>query len=337
MNRRIPNRSAVILATLLLGAVLNACGGGGGGDTASDAPTVLPSSFIYQIRPLAGGPLTAAAGTETLQFTGLNMNGTYDRTTEEVTLINGGNPGPLVTLVSSGLGTLPLGVIEELRWVGGQDPTRGVYTVVSSATNYIRVAVDNTVPGVKVDQMVDGLSTGSGTFPWLEFENLYGTAAPAYQQTACYTYGARGLIFEQAGHMIDAIELITSREGELAAGPVTVLCDPYPPPAGARGTIRYEWIDASGDGTVGSNDTFAITFDQCWVDDPADDIDKILNGSAMLSQFADSAEAPVVVGGDMSFSNFVITETEEVAPGVFTTLTDTFTINGGFELYFFGQ
>jgi hypothetical protein len=45
----------------------------------------------------------------------------------------------------------------------------------------------------------------------------------------------------------------------------------------------------------------------------------------------------VVVGGDMSFSNFVITETEEVAPGVFTTLTDTFTINGGFELYFFGQ
>lgn len=337
MKTRIPNRSAVILATLLLGAVLNACGGGGGGDTASDAPTILPSSFIYQVRPLAAGPLTATSGTETLQFTGFNMNGTYDRTTEEVTLVNGGNPGPLVTLVSSGLGTLPLGVTQELRWVGGQDPTRGEYVVVASATEYIRVTVDNIVPGVKVDNMINGLAVGSGTFNWLEFENLYGSAAPAYQQTACLAYSARGLVFEQAGHMIDAIELITSREAELAAGPVTVFCDSYPPPAGARGTIRYEWIDASGDGTVGSNDTFAITFTQCWVNDPADDIDKIINGSATLSQFADSAAAPVVVGGDMSFSNFVITETEEVTPGVFTTLTDTVTINGGFEIYFFGQ
>jgi hypothetical protein len=336
MKRHIPDRSAVILAVLLLGAVLNACGGGGG-DTASDAPTVLPSSFIYQIRPLAAGPMTAAAGSETLQFTGFNMNGTYDRITEEVTLVNGGNPVPLVTLVSAGLGTLPLDVFQELRWVGGQDPTRGEYIVRTSVTEIIRVAVDNTLPGVIISQVINGQTTGSASFTWLQFEDLYGSAAPAYQQTACYTYGARGLVFEQAGLMVNAIELVTSREAELAAGPVTVLCDPYPPPAGARGTIRYEWIDASGDGTVGSNDTFAITFDQCWVDDPADDIDKILNGSAMLSQFADSAEAPVVVGGDMSFSNFVITETAEAAPGVYTTLPDPTTINGGFEIYFFGQ
>jgi len=336
MMGHIFKRSAVMLSILLLGAILNACGGGGGGDTASDAPTVLPSTFIYQIRPLAGSTFTATGGTETVQFTGLNMNGTYDRNTEEVTLVNGGNPGPLVTLVSSGLGTLPLGVIEELRWVGGQDPTRGAYEVRASATEIIRVTVDNTLPGVRINQTINGQATGSASFTWLQFEDLYGTAAPAYQQTACFSYGARWLVFEQAGHMVDAIELITSREAELAAGPVTVLCDPYPPPAGARGTIRYEWIDVSGDGTVGSNDTFSITFDQCWVNDPADDIDKIINGSATLSQFADSAATPVVVGGDMSFSNFVITETEEVTPGVFTTLTDTVTINGGFELYFFG-
>lgn len=336
MRRQIPGRSAVILATLFLGAILNACGGGGG-DTAADSPPVLPASFTYQIRPLAAGPLAASNGLETLQVTDLNMNGTFNRATGELTLINGGNPGPLTTLVTGGLGTLPLEVTQELRWVGDQDPTRGEYIVRPSETEIIRVTVDNTLPGVTVELATNGQPTGSGTFTWLEFEDLYGSAAPAYQQIACFAYGARGLVFEQAGHVVEALDIITSREAELAAGPVTVNCDPYPPAGGVPGTIRYAWIDSSGNGSVGPGDSFTITFSQCWVNDATDNLDDLLDGTATLSNYTELDGPPLMIGGDMSFTDFVITETEEVSPGVFTTDPNPMTINGGFQIYFFGQ
>jgi hypothetical protein len=320
----------------MLGAFLNACGGGGE-EAASSPPVTQPSSYQYQIRSLPAGPMIAANALETLQVTGLNMDGTFNRETDEVTLVNGGNPGPLATLESTSFGTLPLDVTQEMRWVGGMHPTRGEYVVRISATEIVRVTVDNVLQGVHVDQIINGQNTGSGSFNWIDFESLLGSQAPAYQQIAHYAYGARGLVLEQAGRVIDALDIITSREAELAVGPVTVDCDPYPPAGGARGSIRYAWIDTNASGSLGPGDAFTITFDQCWENDPSDDIDNLLSGAATLSGYTEASGPPLLIGGDMTFSNFVMTETEEGPPGVFTILPDPVTINGGFRILFVGQ
>ena len=175
--------------------------------------------------------------------------------------------------------------------------------------------------------------SGPDTFTWAEFESLVGSAAPEYQQVAAYAYAARGFVFEQAALEIDALEIITSRDAELAQAPVVLSCDRFPPASGTAGTITYTWIDASGDGDLNPGDSFAIAFNQCWVNDPGDDIDKLLNGAATLSGYTESIEPSLWIGGDMTFSNLVVTETEETSPGTFTTL-DSVTVNGGFQVFF---
>ncbi len=262
------------------------------------------------------------------------MNGTYDRATEAVTLTPGS--GPLAATLQGGpFGTLPVYLSQQQwAWVGSALPTRGELYVQRSDTDTILVTVDNTLPGVSVTWHDNTETFGPDSFTWAQFEDLVGSGAPEYQQIASFAYSMRGFVFEQAARMIDALEIITSRDAELAAGPVVVSCDPYPPGSATAGTVTYTWNDDTGNGDLGPGDSFTIAYDQCWVNDPADDIDELVNGTASLSGYTEVTDPSLWIGGDMTFSNLVVTETQETSPGVFETLPDPVTVGGGLQIFF---
>ncbi len=326
---------ALLVSVVLFGMLLVGCGGGGGDSGASPPPPIVPTQFSYQIRALASGPLTVTMGEVSAEIADLNMDGTYDRSSEAATMTRGSSP-LAVTLQGPPFGTLPVSIMEDWAWVGNGSPTAGELIVQRSVSDTIWLTVDNTVPGVQVSWDNGGVVSGPDAFTWAEFEAIPGSAAPEYQQIAAYAYEARGFVFEQAGLAVDTLEVVTSMEDNLVRGPVVLGCDRYPPGTGTAGTITYTWVDVSGNGEPGPGDTFAVSYDQCWVDDPDDDIDTILSGSATLSGYTEVAGPPLLLGGDMTFSDLVVTETQEVSPGTYVT-QDAVTINGGFSVLFVEQ
>jgi hypothetical protein len=118
-------------------------------------------------------------------------------------------------------------------------------------------------------------------------------------------------------------------------------------PAGVlqEGYNDFTWNDVTGDVEVGPGDSFVWYFDDCWDDDPDDDIDDLYNGTINLMNYVDNEEdgvtirigyePPVEGPGGVYFENFEISEIEEDG-GIYShDSASAVTLNGGYIIVFY--
>ncbi|MEJ2452495.1 MAG: hypothetical protein P8047_17875 [Gammaproteobacteria bacterium] len=98
----------------------------------------------------------------------------------------------------------------------------------------------------------------------------------------------------------------------------------------STGTFYLTWLDGPGDiaGAMGSGDDFKIDVNNCWVDDPGNNIDLLYDSGQMQFKIYGESTTPFTLGFDqVLFNNLQITETgpgvDQLQPST-TTLYNTY-------------
>jgi len=273
-------------------------GGGGGGDEEPPPTTVLNYILSGPRAPVAalsvsGLTPNGAAGVSfpsDATSQGLPwLGGTYDSTTDDYTLASSASPIAWIDTSGAGapFGQLEVKVTQTFTWNDGNDPTAGALTVTSRDGTFagtIALAVTSSPsPGVNIS--LDG---GSAVFyPWSTFDDLWtNEAAALWQRVASFTYSMRGFLYDQANLAIEGFtiieDLFSAFEAGGAGSTIVASCSSGPPvPSGQTwaNEVRVTWFDIDVSGTITNDDTFRFVFDNCWIDDPTDNIDQLVNGT----------------------------------------------------------
>ncbi|MEW6721501.1 MAG: hypothetical protein AB1346_13725 [Thermodesulfobacteriota bacterium] len=335
-------------------ACLFCCGGGGGGVDVTPPTTNLD----FVLGPTRGPtpPLTVTSGGSSFTLASNPpvqemplIRGTWDTETLNATVT--GDPDNVIlwadTTGPAGqplFGSLSVVASRTVRWNGGDDPTAGEYTVTSRDAAFpgrvrARVSLQGATAGVtaEYDAGGDGIYEESAFTPWAGFGDLWADgAAPLYQRVSSYVFFTRDVLFSAMDFSIQATLFVEDLRGALlAAGSdnavaVSGVCAPLSGVAGQPGTFTLAWTDVNGNGQIdydlsgaGLWDTFTFTISQCWIDDPADPEDFLLDGALRFAYYERNLQwSPV-------FDNLVVTRTLNgaVVPDA------TATYNGGFSVF----
>lgn len=317
---------------------LAGCGGGGGGgdeggnggEPAPTVPEVLNYSVAQQWFSAKDLLRLSFEGTE-FELITVGLQGTYNRTTQAATL--SANTGMSFRVSPYGeIDPLDVSLLipdgYPVQWVGEKDPTAGAFQVniPQGLFDFDRIFVEvNNLPGVTITAFAGPDAVAGTSLTWQQFDDVEDDdAAPPYQKIARLAYSAWQVVFEQVHIAYTSLSLTVANDAALEANKSYVATGEVFPGTGVAGTLKIDWIDASGNGELGPGDTFNTTFTDWWVNDPDDNIDDLYNGLLILTGYT---ENPNSVGGDFSFSDFRKQETEnnEVDPGAVT-------VNGGFNL-----
>jgi hypothetical protein len=88
-------------------------------------------------------------------------------------------------------------------------------------------------------------------------------------------------------------------------------------------TAQVTWNDNGGSLAISLEDSFVFTFNNCWVDDPTNDIDAVLNGQMAFLHYSPHVQA------NPTYTNLRFDETN--AGGVIAD--SDITLNGGLALF----
>jgi hypothetical protein len=348
-------------------------GGGGGGD--GDTGSELLATYDISIERGVDGSGTATDGI-TVTFDGgaasvrVDPNpllGQYmcDQTTEicELSRIN---PGTFLYVYDEStpqiVGDLVIQITAQviIGDSGGMSgiPIIGTIQVQSVAApagldaGFIDVEMA-TCPGGPGVNIYDN-TTLLGCYTWDTFEDLFDTSAVPAEQLASFGFQAISFLFEQVDNVTEVLHLIDQYEDDLEGGvAITEMCDAFSnaglaAPVGTpdQGMRVLSWIDDNPDGQLGPGDDFEGTITECWVNDPSDDIDEILDGTGNFYNYVENVDqfrevitaigftavAPPNPGG-VTYSGFTISETEETSPGT-AEITNVIGLTGGVSVLF---
>jgi hypothetical protein len=370
-NWNVFTRFAVLVAIFAAGIVtIVGSNGGGGGD--GDAGAELLGVYDISIDRGVDGSgdqtdgitVTFDGGTASVRVDPNPVLGQYmcDQTTEICELsrigLDGANTFLYVFDGSSPqiVGDLVIQIPEQVIISTIGQPIIGRVQIQSVAApagldeGFIDVDLD-TCPDVEI---VDN-SASLGCYTWDEFEALFDDpTASQVEKLASFGFQALGFLFEQVDLVTEVLGLIDEYETDLKqAGTITEMCDAFADAglAAPTGTVNQgmrtlSWIDTNSDGQVGPGDDFVGMLDECWVNDPTDDIDEILDGTGnfydyvlnedpdreVITAIGFTAIAPPNPGGVM-YSGFTVSETEETSPGT-AEITNVIGLTGGVSVLF---
>jgi hypothetical protein len=343
-TRRTIAKSALLALTVVAGvaAIIGSGGGGGGGDETTSSSTTLNYTLSGPRAPVPALSASAQGGTLSVSFPSNSpvqdlpwMTGTYDTTTLDVVLNSSADPVAWADMTGVPFGNVEIKVTQTFRWNNSNEPTVGEMTVTSRDGTFpgtIKIAVTSSpAPGVNISWDSDNngtFETGPVFHTWDNFDVLWENAGTdLWQRVASATYSMRAILYENAHLAIETFATIEDIFDQLQSyGPGATLigtCSPNPPVGAWTNQIQVRWNDLDGSGTISLNDSFTFTFDNCWVDDPGNDIDQVLNGEMDFLNYDRHVQACP------AFVNLVANETN--ASGVIAGSDITF--NGGLCLF----
>jgi len=282
-----------------------------------------PLVFEYAMNRDAGDPdpFTAQAGSGepvTVTASSMNLEGTYNPTTEE-TSIDVDSTLSMDTTQDL-YGVLDIRITTCVAWALRHIPTAGGFAVTQGADT-IQVDMNPDVGGgVAGVDITDGTSSASLT--WQVFSDVENSeTAPAYQQVAWFAFAATQYIYEHAWYAFKVFQTVTRSKTALqAAGSgnpgVTETCGEFPPGSGVTGTREYVWVDGNSSGILDSGDDYHVTYNTspygCWYDEPNNDIDTLITGILELNNFITVETGGMLTSAEMDvvFNDFVERETE---------------------------
>jgi hypothetical protein len=294
-------------------AVLQACGGGGGGDgggdnggTTDDSAPALPTNLTFSGGLIDGVPMVVTAEGQSLPIGGFRFKGTWDRTANRYTL----SPGDTSTNLDLGQsGVLAAGVTATASWVGFAPPMEAGTISVQSLANASQTPLFTGTASATVVSNTTVQTSWNGTTPRTTFnyswDDFLNNILPTDWETGVQmgvAVLAHGV--EKVQYAIDQFAFVNANDAQLkSAGTagITQAC------AGGTGTRKVVWNDANGDGMLGPSDGFTVTFANCRID-IAGDIDQLLNGQIVISNYIENA-SPFSVGGRVDLVGLQQTET----------------------------
>jgi hypothetical protein len=339
-------------AMMFLGvlALLSGCGGGGGGGVDVTPPS---TNLDYILGPPRAGvaPLTVTGPLSkfTLSSNPPTMElplitGTFNTATLDTTIAdNAAVPilwADTATPSDNSLfGNLEVFASQPFRWNGASDPTAGEFLITSRNGIFpgrIRARVSTAAGGgvqTAYDDNADGTYGSDVFYAWGSFHDLWKDVSKLiHERASSFVYSVRQTIFSLMDLAMETTNAIEDHRAELqAAGSdnaIQVECDALP--GGSPGSYSIAWTDVNGNGKIDydlsgaqQHDTFTFTINQCWIDDPSDPEDLLLNGVIEMDYYE-----PHLQWGPV-FDNLVVTPTSDnvAIPG------SAITVNGGFSLF----
>lgn len=315
-----------LVLMLAISAALGACGSGGddvdddGGDvdiTDEPAPP-LPALVKFGIGTKDGAPLTFTANLDTtavvIAYPLLGFGGTWDRNAGAYSLTGGTSvsttPSPPL------FGGFSNQIVDPLAWVGYNPPSAGKLEQITPAGNpfFLPDPVQATFGSVGVR-----LTYPSETpldVDWDTYVNLWldDTQIDAWR-LASFGGATMSLAIERVRMILDLMAFINANDMAIsAAGSTGLVTACSPRPGAATGTRRIAL--ANPDGEFNPGDDLVVTYENCWIDDPTDDIDQLLDGSITLSGYIENVTDAgdfVSTGFDeFRFDSLKVRETETV-------------------------
>lgn len=336
-------------SVFLFGVLLLACGGGGGGgaDGGGQQPSPqMPRNMNYNITTVQGAPLTLAYPEGNCTIDNISLAGTIRTDTLALTSGSGSRmiiPGIIYQVPSAAdnqFAPLAPWVDNQLSWGSSGYPTAGQLRIINNLTgsDWILIDVDPSISpggGVRLTNYVGYTSVGTTVnFGWEGFISVAdNVSAPLFQRKASLGFSGMALGYAQAAIVIDWLAFVDNdvNVGRLASAGtagVTENCDPRP--GAPLGTRKIVWRDNVANGGVGPGDGFTVTYNQCFVDDPGDDVDEILDGTIRMNGYI-LTDNPFAIGmAEVRFENFSRTETHSNVVTIHTRA-----INGGLSFFFF--
>jgi len=327
-------RSPIAALAFMIVAGLFGCGGGGGGDgddveITDDPAPPMPVSVSFGIGTKTAAPLTLTAGPVTISYPLLSFSGTWDRNAKAYTLTGG-------TGIDSGpslFGTFASQLVQPLAWVDSKVPTLGRIENTTPAGNtlFLPEPVQSTITAA-------GLRlTYPGAIPldvdWETYIGLWAgaPAPPDHWRLASFGGATIALAIDRMTMILDLMAFINGNDRAIAAAGATGLvtaCSPRP--GAAAGTRRIALTQA--DGVLNPGDGLTVTYNDCWIDDPTDDLDILRNGTITLSLYIENA-TPFSTGFDQ-FRFDALTEQEtDTVGGVVNVDPTTIVTTGTLTLF----
>lgn len=347
----------LLIAGLLAVGFVIACGGGGGDGDGDDI--AILDEYLYDLS-IPEGTIYAAFNLESNAYTisvtegGGSLRGTFNTDTGVIT-ITGGDIDVNSALGDTLFGEFNVAVAETVTISDEDFPISGEVWVRSSIGDTTSRIIITYNPNVE-DSGFDGVdllytpnqtepgTSESSSYTWEAFEDLLGSEkAELWEQKASFAFNLLIFIYDQMEHVIAAFEFIDDNEDLLlTVNPITESCDAFsaveltaPEGIDDQGIADFGWED---DGEVGPGDNFSLFFTDCWINDPEDDYDDLLQGGIDFKGYienietVDDVETLTGIGfEEVEFVDLVLAETSTegdtctLEPGV-TTITGTFGI-----------
>lgn len=261
------------------------------------------------------------------------------------------------------VGNLNIQILDQvIIGVSGQ-PVLGRIQVQSVAApdgldeGFIQVEMATCAGGAGVNIYDNG--TLKGCYTWDVFEQLFDNSTDPVEQLAAFGFQVFEFLFEQVDFVTEILGVIDENAANLQqAGTINEMCDAFSD-AGLsapgnvmgrsvpdQGMRSLTWMDSNSNGSVGPGDSFVGILDECWINDPADDVDELLDGTGSYYGYVESVDtarqvitaigftssAPSNPGG-VFYTGFSISETEETSPGT-AAITNWITMGGGISVMF---
>jgi hypothetical protein len=315
----------------VISVLLAACGGGdddsGPTAIADEAAPPMPTTVNFNIGTKDTARLTFTVDGVSIAYPLLRYTGTWNRTAQAWTLR--GSTG-----VDSGtmlFGAFSVQVIEALNWTGDDAPSSGKMEFVTPAGNSF-------FPGQTVQATIDSnpqpilLTFGTATirYDWDSYLMVWpDDTQPNQWRLASFGGTASALAAESGRMVLELMAFINANDLRIAtagAAGLDTACSPRP--GASTGTRKIAL--ANPDGELNPGDGLIVTYSNCWIDDPTDNIDLLFNGSITLTGYIEN-RSPFATGFDqITFNSLAENETETagqvvtvVQPPVVTTGTMT--------------
>jgi len=293
-----------IALVVLLGTGLAACGGGGDGEQLDRIIGRLDGIVRYQLETKPEG-LVASLGPASVVFSSsgaTRLTGSVDADTGALSI----DAGVVATLTDESealIGTFSLNVTQELRFPQGAHglPTEGQFVITGTLfTEVVRITVDNTIPGVKLEIDTDGDPEWELTadLKWQELFDLEDTGSAA-EASGSAAFGVLEFVFSRVANVLDSIDSIQENADLLEdVGQVDLPCAPMPadlPEVANPGSVNVSWTGGAG---IDAGDDFLVTYSDCFEPDGAAEgtlLDAILSLEGLVLE-TDAAGVPTRLG-----------------------------------------
>jgi hypothetical protein len=324
-----------LITAIAISVLLAACGGGGddGGSAAvdvSDEPAPpMPTTVNFNIATKDSARLTFAADGISIAYPLLKFSGTWNRTAQtwRLTGSTGVDSGSML------FGAFSAQVIEPLTWSGDKPPATGKLEFITPAGNSF-------FPGQTVQTTIDSdpqpilltYNTESIRYDWDSYLLAWAdTMTPSQWRLASFGMTASALVADRGRIVLELMAFINANDLRISAAGAAGLdtaCSPRP--GAATGTRKIAL--ANPDGELNPGDGLIVTYTNCWLDEPTNDIDLLYNGSITLSGYIEN-KTPFSTGFDeFRFNSLAENETTTVA-GVVTVVQPPVVTTGTMTLF----